>query len=85
MFKFESGDTAKDIITGFKGIIVGRCNYLTGCNQYLLQPKSKKMDTKIESIWFDENRITHVVAKRLIITVGKKINDNGACESAPIK
>jgi len=30
------GKKAKDKITGFVGIIIGRAQYLTGCDQYAL-------------------------------------------------
>ena len=52
----ELGKKARDKITGFEGIITGRCQYLTGCDQYSLVPKA--VDGKIESAqWFDEGRI----------------------------
>lgn len=30
----NSGKKVKDKITGFEGIVVAKCIYLTGCNQY---------------------------------------------------
>lgn len=58
MFKHELGLKAKDQITGFKGIIVGRCEHLFGCNTYGICPKIGK-DGKIDSAqWFDEGRLT---------------------------
>lgn len=52
----ELGKKARDKITGFEGIIIGRCQYLTGCDQYGLVPRA--VDGKIEgSQWFDEGRI----------------------------
>ena len=51
------GLTATDRITGFKGYIIGVVAYVTGCDQYLLQPKMKKNHsrplaglTRIESL-----------------------------------
>lgn len=32
MFRLELGLEVKDIVTGFRGIITGRCEYLTGCH-----------------------------------------------------
>lgn len=50
------GQKARDKITGFEGIITGRAQYLTGCDQYALAPPAR--DGKIESSqWFDEGRI----------------------------
>ena len=55
--KFELGKEAKDEITGFKGIIVGRAEYLFGCNQYGLAPKAGKDSSFKHTEWFDEGRI----------------------------
>ena len=38
-FLINSGETVTDKITGFNGIITGQAAYITGCNQYLVQPK----------------------------------------------
>lgn len=52
----ELGKKGRDKITGFEGIITGRCQYLTGCDQYSLVPPVR--DGKIEGAqWFDEGRI----------------------------
>lgn len=52
----ELGKKARDKVTGFEGVIIGRCQYLTGCDQYGLVPPAR--DGKIEgSQWFDEGRI----------------------------
>ena len=49
----QLGQKAKDKVTGFEGIIIGRCQYLTGCDQYGLVPPAR--DGKIEPAqWFDE-------------------------------
>lgn len=55
-FKHELGIEAKDLITGFSGIITTRTEHITGCNTYGIVPPIK--DGKIEvTEWFDENRI----------------------------
>lgn len=35
------GKTLRDRITGFSGICTGHARYLTGCDQYLLNPKAQ--------------------------------------------
>ena len=51
------GKEAKDKITGFSGIITSKHIYLTGCNQYGLQPVIDK-DGKVPlKEYFDEGRI----------------------------
>lgn len=50
------GVQAKDKVTGFEGIVTGAAQYLSGCNQFVIQPPMK--DGKFEgSHWFDEGRL----------------------------
>ena len=59
------GQECKDKVTGFKGIAIGHCKYMTGCDQYGLSPKVSK-DGKIEPVqWFDEARLT-VIGKGIL-------------------
>lgn len=57
------GTTMKDQITGFKGVVVGYCQYITGCHQVLLVPKVGKDGSYVDSCWFDEQRCTQVGTK----------------------
>lgn len=56
-FKHEIGKRAKCKITGFEGIITVRCEFLTGCNRYCLQPTELKDGKPIDSMYFDEEQI----------------------------
>lgn len=50
------GKKAKDKITGFEGIIIGKIQYLTGCDQYGIAPEAK--DGKVnDTNWFDTGRV----------------------------
>ncbi|MNQ87572.1 hypothetical protein D3C85_1028010 [compost metagenome] len=50
------GQKGRDKITKFEGIITGRAQYITGCDQYVLVPEVR--DGKVDpSQWFDEGRI----------------------------
>jgi hypothetical protein len=77
------GQKAKDKITGFEGILTGKCEYLTGCTQYSIQPITKDDGGFIEGRWFDEGRleITGDGIKKSDVLA----SDNGADFSAPIK
>lgn len=67
MSKIELGVTAKDKITGFEGVVTGHARYLTGCDQYVLNPAGLDKDGKLkESHWFDENRLELVKGKKKI-------------------
>lgn len=80
MFKF--GCEVKDKITGFKGIVTGKCSYITGCEQYLVQPKGKKTDVKPKADWFDVARL--VLSSKKVIKI-KEVAEDGCDLEAPEK
>jgi hypothetical protein len=50
------GKQARDKITGFEGIIIGKIHFLFGCDQYGIAPKVT--DGKVnDTNWFDEGRV----------------------------
>jgi hypothetical protein len=53
------GKQAKDKIIGFQGILIGRTEYLFGCNVYGIAPQvfDKEKGKRGETEWFDEGRI----------------------------
>lgn len=51
------GKEAKDKVTGFTGIITSKHTYLTGCNQYGIQPKVDEKGLVPDNRYFDEGRI----------------------------
>lgn len=56
-FKFERGETVRDKVTGFKGVIVSRGDHISGCNTYGVLPTQLKDGAPQESKWFDEPRL----------------------------
>lgn len=51
------GEDRVDQVTGFKGKVIGVTRWLTGCDQYGLQPPVGE-DGKIPDVkWFDEQRL----------------------------
>ena len=72
MFEFELNKEVKDILTGFKGIIMARTEYTTGCIQYGLGSQKLNKDGDIpEWKWFDQSRLT---------LTGKSLNIKKASE-----
>lgn len=57
-FLHPLGKEATDVVSGFKGIITGRAEYIAGCRQYVLTPKAKEDGTGSEGRWIDEERLT---------------------------
>jgi len=72
MQKTELGRTYRDRITGFEGVNIGQTEYLTGCNQVLLQPKGSGDSAKRpEAEWFDIQRLEDVEAETITLDNGK--------------
>jgi L-rhamnose isomerase len=65
-FRFELGSTVRDIITSFEGVVTGRCQYLTGCTQYLVQPRGTAKAPAAESRWLDEAKLSLVPGKKRV-------------------
>ena len=61
------GKTVKDRITGFKGVVVGYVEYISGCNQVLIVPRVKEDGSTINSGWYDEQRIDIDVSASQIV------------------
>lgn len=77
------GKEAKDKITGFKGIITGHAEYLTGCDQYLIQPEGTDQTKYPEANWFDEGRVDFLKPK--IAQEDVLAEENGSDYIAPVK
>ena len=53
------GSFVMDGVSGFDGVVIGRAEYLHGCVQLLVQPKSLQENGQpTESRWMDEQRFT---------------------------
>ena len=53
----QLGQKARDKVTGFEGTVTGRAEYLTGCTQYCLAPKTLPDGSIRSAEWFDEGRL----------------------------
>ena len=85
MEKFERlGIEVKDKITGLVGVTTAFAKYITGCNQYLLQPQED--GTKYpDPIWIDEGRLV-ATEKGIVIEIDEFMaENNGGDKPAPIK
>lgn len=65
----EMGQKVKDKITGFTGVVTARCQYISGCNQSLVQPPVKDDGTFVDSKWFDEDRLEALDAPKVAVEV----------------
>jgi len=80
-FKFNLGDEVKDDITGFKGVIEYRMQWLTNCNAYGVLPSGLDPHGKPkERQQFDEPRL-----KLLKPKVVKEVRHTGGCKDMPME
>lgn len=57
------GDRAKDVISGFSGIVVGRTTWLYGCDRVGLQGEKLGKDGRVSDVqWFDAAQVVVVKA-----------------------
>lgn len=69
--KIELGDTAKDIVTNFKGVVVCETQWLHGCRRLGIQPVELKPDGSIhDTSSFDEDQL-ELVSKGTV-PIGKR-------------
>lgn len=73
----ELGQKVKDRITGFEGVVTGRCNYISGCDQALVTPPVDKDGKHVDAHWFDIQRLEGLDAP--LVTL-----DNGATPGADL-
>jgi hypothetical protein len=76
------GASYKDLITEFSGIATGRVQYISGCDQALIQPVCKDRDF-IEARWFDVQRLVRTNAHNDPIKLDNEAN--GFDVAAPIR
>jgi hypothetical protein len=79
--KIELGQKVADRITGFSGLVTGKAEYITGCNQILVQPELNKDGAFVEGRWIDEDRAEIVNAKPFTL----KVTAPGPDKPAPVK
>ncbi len=83
MFRIELGTKVKDVVTGFKGTVTGRAEYLTGCRQYCVIPKSEG-NKAAEGNWFDEQRLEVIDNKQVALaSQPAKAEIKGGPQDAP--
>ncbi len=59
------GDSAKDVVTGFAGVITGKAEYISGCSQALIVPPVAADGAYREGQWFDIQRIEITAVKKV--------------------
>ena len=66
-FKYELGTVLRDLVTNFKGVVMGRTQYYTGCNHYgLISQKMTEKGRPDEWQWLDETRLIPTGEKQIV-------------------
>jgi hypothetical protein len=65
------GVQVQDKITGFKGMCTGYVQYISGCNQCLVQPPVGPDGKRLDGEWFDEQRLDVMGKTRLTLDNAK--------------
>lgn len=81
----ELGVMARDKITNFTGVVTGRSQFLTGCDQYLLQPNVGEGGEYRDGKWFDEGRLSVQPAKPVDPADVQGERPGGPDRGAPVK
>lgn len=66
------GDTAKDTITGYEGVVVARTLWLHGCERITIQSRELKDGKPVDSCTFDVEQVELVqsVRPREVVATG---------------
>jgi hypothetical protein len=55
--EIKIGDKVRDRLSGLVGYVHGKAEYITGCNQVLVNPRTVKDDKPVDGTWIDDSRI----------------------------
>lgn len=75
--RIKLGDRVKDKISGFKGIVVCRSEWLNGCVRITIQPEACKSGNPLDAQTYDEHQIERLqetaIAPARVATGGPSI------------
>lgn len=58
-FRFQRGDYARDMITGFTGVVIARTDSITGCDRYCIQPTKLDNGKMLDAVWIDDHLLEY--------------------------
>lgn len=73
VWDFELGEEVQDIVTGFKGVVMSRSEFLTGCDRFGVLSRKLTSDGKEhDHQWYDGSRLKATGAKKVVLAEPKK-------------
>ncbi|KKL15074.1 hypothetical protein LCGC14_2509270 [marine sediment metagenome] len=83
-FEYEMGETLRDIVTGFRGVVMARAEYQSGCIHYGLQPTKIGADGKLPDWeYLDSSRVERVEEELVGFKRTKKDPPSGPMQNPP--
>lgn len=77
MSRINLGDKVRDRISGYEGVMMARCEYLTGCAQIGIKPQGVKADGgTFDTLYFDEPFV-ELVQATFVTPVTPRAADTG--------
>lgn len=64
--RFTLGDSARDRVSGFEGVLIARVEFLNGCTRYELQPPVDEKGKHVDPRYFDEEQLERTAAERIV-------------------
>ena len=84
MDSIKLGMKARDIITGFTGVVTAHARYLTGCDQYCLKPQElDKEGAMKDGVYFDIEQLELI--DETVIKVNIRPTGGPRMDCAPLK
>ena len=82
-WKFRLRDEVKDTVTGFKGTVTSRIEYLNGCLQYCVEPKVGKEGKMQKHSYLDEDQLELIKVKSTRARKETKKSPGGVMPNVP--
>lgn len=76
-FRFSLGDEVIDCVTGFRGVVINRCQWLNACNTYGVKCRELKDGQPQDTVQFDQPQLSLIEPK-----VVPSVRDTGGPERA---
>ena len=86
--RYEFGVWVKDQITGFTGVVTGFVRYISGCDQYVVQPVVDPDGKFVDGHWFDEARLLPYGLTKIVLEdpqAAASSREKGADGPAPLR
>lgn len=75
-FRFELGDQVENLVTGMRGVVVARHEYLFGCYRYSVKPRGNKDGKPFDDWGADEGEIRIVPVESEAREAAEALKDN---------